>query len=90
MDLKYLRYFATVADELHFGRAASRLHIAQPALSQQIQKLENELGVLLLERSKRRVRLTQAGSAFLTETREVLSRVDRAVQTAQLGKRGRW
>ncbi|MER5555158.1 LysR family transcriptional regulator [Streptomyces sp. NPDC002793] len=73
MELRALRYFATVAEELHFGRAAQRLHIVQPAVSQQIVRLERELGVRLLERTSRRVRLTPAGQRVLAAARETLA-----------------
>src|SRR6185295_6712838 len=83
MELRQLRYFVTLADELHFGRAAAREHIVQSALSQQLQRLERELGVRLLERSTHHVELTTAGAAFLVEARQILARIDRAVQIAR-------
>jgi DNA-binding transcriptional LysR family regulator len=78
MELRQLRYFVTIAEELHFGRAATREHIVQSALSQQLQRLERELGVLLLERTTHHVLLTPTGAAFLVEARQILAHVDRA------------
>lgn len=83
IELRQLRYFAALAEELHFGRAAAREHIGQSGLSQQIQRLERELGVKLLERSTHHVQLTRAGVAFLAEVRQLLAQADRAVAAAQ-------
>ena len=83
MELRQLRYFVTLAEELHFGRAAEREHIVQSALSQQVQRLERELGVRLLERSTHHVALTAAGVAFLVEARQILAHAGRAAQAAR-------
>jgi DNA-binding transcriptional LysR family regulator len=83
-----LRYFVAVAEELNFGRAAARLYIAQPGLSQQIKALEAELGLRLLDRTKRRVSLTDAGSLMLAEAYAVLSRFDHCVATMRQARMG--
>jgi DNA-binding transcriptional LysR family regulator len=83
MELRQLRYFVTLTEELHFGRAAAREHIVQSALSQQLQRLERDLGVRLLERTTHHVQLTPAGRAFLVEARQILAHVDRAAVAAQ-------
>ena len=78
MELRHLRYFVAVAEEMHFGRAAARLHVAQPAVSEQVRKLELELGVRLLNRTQRTGSLTEAGAALLVEARRVLQQVELA------------
>src|SRR5881398_3477585 len=83
MELRHLRYFVAVAEELHFRRAAERLHVAQPAVSEQVRKLEQELGVDLLARTPRQVTLTEAGAAMLDESRRVLQLAERAGQSAR-------
>ncbi len=83
MELRQLRYFVTLAEELHFGRAAEREHIVQSALSQQVQRLERELWVRLVERSTHHVALTGAGAVFLAEARQILAQVDRAAAAAR-------
>jgi DNA-binding transcriptional LysR family regulator len=83
MELRQLRYFITLAEELHFGRAAAREHIVQSALSQQVQRLERELGVRLLERTTHHVFVTPAGAAFLIQARQIIAQVDRAAQIAR-------
>ncbi|MED4942977.1 MULTISPECIES: acetoin biosynthesis transcriptional regulator AlsR [Heyndrickxia] len=88
MELRHLHYFLTVAEELHFGKAAERLQMTQPPLSQQIRQLEEEIGVDLFIRNKRHVELTIPGKVFLKEAKQVLEQLDRAVENAQRAERG--
>jgi DNA-binding transcriptional LysR family regulator len=83
VELRHLRYFVAVAEELHFRRAAERLHVAQPAVSEQVRKLEQELGVRLFDRTQRSVALTTAGTALLEEARHVLRQAEVAQQAAR-------
>src|SRR6516164_8431503 len=92
VELRHLRYFLAVGEEEHFGRAAERLHVVQPALTRQVRQLEEEIGCALFQRLKRGVRLTEAGRSFLEETRRLLADLGRSVDRTQLiaqGKVGR-
>jgi DNA-binding transcriptional LysR family regulator len=88
MEMRQLRYFLAVAERMHFTRAAESLHLSQPALSQQIRMLEEEIGVRLLERSKRRVQLTPAGVAFRARAKAALDAAAEAVSDARMAERG--
>ncbi len=88
MELRHLKYFIAVAEELSFSRASERVRVAQPALSAQIRTLEEELGVQLLERHSRGVALTQVGKIFLAEARETIKQAERAATSAQEAARG--
>lgn len=88
MELRHLRYFVVVAEELHFGRAAEKLSISQPPLSQQIQQLEREIGAKLFHRTSRQVELTEAGRVFLDDARQILRSVDQATGDVKRAARG--
>lgn len=88
MDIRKLKYFITVAEELHFNRAAEKLNMTQPPLSQQIQNLEEEIGVQLLERSKRTVLLTPAGKVFLNEARRIVRQLEQSIEKTRLAGEG--
>lgn len=90
VELRLWRSFVTVAEELHYGRAAERLYITQPALSRQIHELERALGLSLFERTSRRVTLTAAGSTVLAQARRVLAESERALGLARLAAAGNW
>src|SRR5215471_3791070 len=91
MELRHLRYFVAVGEEQHYGRAARRLRMAQPALSRQIQDLEGEIGFKLIERLPRGVKINAAGTLFLEEARRILQQVNEATMRAKrvaLGQSG--
>src|SRR4029079_1555165 len=89
MELRHLKYFIAVAEELNFTRAAARVHTSQPSLSQQIRQLEAALGVALLERSRQYVALTSAGRIFLREAKDILARLEHAGRLAKQAADGR-
>src|SRR5882724_6975912 len=88
MELRHLRYFVAVGEEEHYGRAARRLHIAQPALSRQIQDLEAEIGFQLFDRLPRGVKISTAGRQFLEDARRILRQVEEATERARRVARG--
>ena len=88
VDIRQIRYFAAVAESLHFGRAAQRLNVTQPPLSRQVRALEKELGVQLLDRHSRKAKLTQAGAQFLQDSKAVLVALERACRNARLADEG--
>jgi DNA-binding transcriptional LysR family regulator len=88
MDIRLLRYFAVLADELHFGRAAARLHISQPPLSQQIRILEEEMGTALFMRSQHRVELTEAGKTLKEQAPLIFAQFERAIDLTRCAGRG--
>ena len=88
MELRHLRYFVAVGEEEHFGRAAQRLRVAQPALSRQIQDLEREIGFTLFDRLSRGVKISSAGRLFLEEARRILQQLNEATERAQRVARG--
>ncbi len=88
MELLHLRYFLAVADALNFSRAAERLHLSQPPLSQQVRRLEAELGAKLFDRSKRQIKLTTAGEIFAIKARAILAQCDEAAKLAARAERG--
>lgn len=88
MELRHLRYFVAVGEEQHYGRAAERLNVAQPALSRQIQDLEEEVGFKLFDRLPRGVKISSAGKLFLDDARRILEHVNEAIARAQRAARG--
>jgi DNA-binding transcriptional LysR family regulator len=88
IELRHLRYFLAVAEELNFGRAAERLNITQPSLSRQIQNLEKELRIILFERNQRQIRLTAPGQIFLAEVEQIILRFDQGIRVLERASRG--
>src|SRR5262245_16123960 len=89
MELRHLRYFVVLAEQLNFRRSAEQLHMAQPALSRQIKHLEDELEVTLLVRTRRQVQLTEAGRTFFDEAKTILAATERAVRATRRASRGK-